>query len=92
VIIRESSPSCSDIAATPNKSSPTRGVNLGALDAKDNDLRMKLRYNDAKAKRRGNRSNMTYSPLLKEQMMVKKNKEANSVILMKRPIKIQEMD
>ena len=35
---------------------------------------------------------MTYSPLLKEQMMVKKNKEANSVILMKRPIKIQEMD
>jgi hypothetical protein len=29
---------------------------------------------------------------LKEQMMIKKNKEANSVILMQRPVKIQDMD
>ena len=86
MIIRDISPSGSENATTPIKSSPTRGV----LDGRASELRKKIRRDEAKAKRRGNRSGVTYSPL--EQMVVKKDKEANSVIVMRRPVKIQDMD
>ena len=66
-----------EMALTPVKS----GVEH---EAKNNDLRKK--FNDAK--RRGNRSGVNYSPLLKEQMILKGKDQANSVIVIRKPVKL----